>query len=176
MSTAGIENVFVLTSPVWWINVLKQADSQLDAPQWVGVGISMTFDTVANVACRGGNSIDGSKFFSPFPAWFDRGRFDPEFNQAMDKFHPGENQGDDFMWLSWSGGKTFWDMLEGVGANLTREAFIYEVERMRGLKNGVGPELSYAPNDHFGASTVHVSEARCSDNRWHTIESFTNDF
>lgn len=55
MKTAGIDNVFVLTSPVWWINVLKQADTQQYEPQWVGVGISMTFDTVASVACpRGG--------------------------------------------------------------------------------------------------------------------------
>lgn len=176
MKTQGIENVFVLTSPVWWLNVLKQADAQQYAPQWVGVGISMTFDTVASVACRGGNSIDGSKFFSPFPAWFDSKRFDPEFSQAMAKFHPNEQGGDDFMWLSWSGSKSIWDMLKRVGESPTREKFIYELERMRGLKNGIGPELNFAPGDHFGADQVHVSEARCSDNRWHTIKSFVSDF
>ena len=178
MSTAGIENVFVLTSPVWWLNVLKQADTQQYAPQWVGVGISMTFDTVALAACQGGNSVDGAKFFSPFPAWIDSNRFDPEFREAMNKFHPSERGGDDFMWLSWSGSKTIWDMFKRVGKDLTREKFIYEVERMRGLKNGIGPELNFSPTDHFGAAQVHVSEARCAGNasRWNTIESFASDF
>lgn len=176
MSTQGIENVYVLTSPVWWLNVLKQADTQQYKPQWVGVGISMTFDTVASVACRGGDSIDGSKFFSPFPAWVDVNRYDPDFRRAMDRFHPNENGGDDFMVLSWSASKTWWDMFKNVGPNVSRELFVYEVERMRGLKNGLGPVLSYSPDDHFGASQVHVSEARCSTNRWHTIKSFASDF
>ena len=175
MSTAGIENVFVLTSPVWWLNVLKQADTQQYNPQWVGVGISMTFDTVASVGCGGGNSIDGAKFFSPFPAYIDSNRYDTEFRAASAKFYPQKTP-DDFMWLSWSGSKVLWDMFKGVGDNLSREAFIYEVERMRGLKQGIGPVLNYSPDDHFGANEVHVSEARCSDRRWHTIKSFASDF
>jgi ABC-type branched-subunit amino acid transport system substrate-binding protein len=176
MSTQGIENVYVLTSPVWWLNVLSQANTQQYSPQWIGVGISMTFDTVASVACRGGSSIDGAKFFSPFPAWIDVNRFDPDFRKAVDKFHSDERGGDDFMVLSWQGSKTIWDMFQGVGKDLSREAFMFEVERMRNLKNGLGPVLNYSPDDHFGAKEVHVSEARCSDNRWHTIKSFVSDF
>jgi ABC-type branched-subunit amino acid transport system substrate-binding protein len=176
MSTQGIENVYVLTSPVWWLNVLKQADTQQYNPQWIGVGISMTFDTVASVGCGGGNSIDGAKFFSPFPAWIDVNKFDPDFRKAVDKFHPEKRGGDDFMVLSWQGSKTIWDMFQGIGKDLSREAFMYEVERMRNLKNGLGPVLNYSPDDHFGASEVHVSEARCSDRRWHTIKSFVSDF
>ncbi|MGH2756155.1 MAG: ABC transporter substrate-binding protein [Actinomycetota bacterium] len=176
MKTAGIENVYVLTSPVWWLNVLKQADTQQYNPQWVGVGISMTFDTVAGVGCGGGNSIDGAKFFAPFPAWIDSKRYDPDFSKAVDKFHPDERGGDDFMWLSWSGSKVIWDMFKGIGKDVSREAFVYEVERMRGLKQGIGPVLNYSPDDHFGASEVHVSEARCSDRKWHTIKSFASDF
>ncbi|HWC14358.1 MAG TPA: ABC transporter substrate-binding protein [Actinomycetota bacterium] len=173
MKTQGIENVYVLTSPVWWLNVLRQADTQQYEPQWIGVGISMTFDTVASVACRAGGSIDGAKFFAPFPAWFDSNRYDPEFRQAAEKL---ASKSDDFMWLAWSANKTIWDMFKRVGKDLTREKFVYELERMRGLKNGIGPELNFAPNDHFGAAQVHVSEARCSDNRWHTIKSFVSDF
>ncbi|MDQ3964488.1 MAG: ABC transporter substrate-binding protein [Actinomycetota bacterium] len=176
MQSQGIENVYVLTSPVWWLNVLKQADTQQYAPQWVGVGISMTFDTVASVGCGGGTSIDGAKFFSPFPAWIDVNKFDPDFRKAVDTFYPDERGGDDFMVLSWEASKTWWDMLENVGKDITREKFIYDVERMRGLKNGLGPVLNYAPNDHFGASQVHVNEARCSDRRWHTIKAFASEF
>ena len=169
MQLAGIENVFVLTSPVWWLQVLKQADTQAYRPQWTGVGISMTFDTVATVACGGGESIDGAKFFSPFPAWIDRARYDSEFDKAYNQFHSGGKASDDFVWLSWSGGKTIWEMLKATGKDLTREAFILAVEKIRGLSTGIGPKLSYSSSDHFGADSTYVSEARCSTRRWHTI-------
>ena len=168
MQLAQIENVFVLTSPVWWLNVLKQADTQAFRPQWVGVGISMTFDTVARVACQGGNSIDGAKFFSPFPAWVDSNRYDADFRRASNQL-TNKSDGDDFMWLSWIAGKNFWEMLKGAGKDITRESFILSVEKMRNLNVGVGPPLSYSSSDHFGASSTYVSEARCSDQRWHTI-------
>ena len=168
MQLAQIDNVFVLTSPVWWLNVLKQADTQAFRPQWVGVGISMTFDTVVNVACQGGTSIDGAKFFSPFPAWFDSDRYDPDFRKASAAL-TRKGQGDDFMWLSWIAGKNFWEMLKAAGKDLTRENFILAVEKIRNLNVGVGPPLSYSSSDHFGASSTYVSEARCSDRRWHTI-------
>jgi branched-chain amino acid transport system substrate-binding protein len=175
MSQQGIENVFVLTSPVWFLQVIVAANDQGYRPQWVGVGISMTFDTVANVGCGSGASLNNAKFFSPFPAWFDSNRYDPEFREASNQFS-SKGDGDDFMWLSWSGTKTIWDMFKALGPDPTREKFIYEVERLRNLKNGIGPTLNYAPGDHFGADQVHVNEARCSDRKWHTIKSFVSDF
>ena len=175
MSQQGIENVYVLTSPVWFLQVIVAANDQGYRPQWTGVGISMTFDTVANVGCGSGASLNNAKFFSPFPAWFDSNRYDPEFREASRKFS-SKGDGDDFMWLSWSGTKTIWDMFKALGPDPTREKFIYEVERMRNLKNDIGPVLNYAPGDHFGADQVHVNEARCSDRRWHTIKSFVSDF
>lgn len=175
MKTAGLDNVFVLTSPVWFIQVIAAANEQNFQPQWVGVGISMTFDTVANVACGSGASLDGAKFFSPFPAWFDSNRYDPDFRAASRKFS-SKGDGDDFMWLSWSGTKTIWDMFKAIGPDPTREKFLYEVERMRNLKNGIGPTLNFAPGDHFGANEVHVNEARCNDRKWHTLKSFVSDF
>lgn len=166
-----IENVFVLTSPVFWLNVLKQADAQAYRPQWVGVGISMTFDTVANVACdptQGGTSIDGAKFFSPFPAWIDSNRYDQNFRRASNALTRKGN-GDDFMWLSWIAGKVFWEMLKAPGKDLTRQSFILAVEKLRNLDVGVGPKLSYSSSDHFGANATYVNEARCSSRRWHTL-------
>ncbi len=67
-------------------------------------------------------------------------------------------------------------MFERVGPNLTREAFIHTVERAKNIKNGLGPVLNYSPDNHFGAKQVHVSEASCSDGRWHTKQSFVSDF
>ncbi|HWL65211.1 MAG TPA: ABC transporter substrate-binding protein [Actinomycetota bacterium] len=174
MSAAGIQNVYVLTSPVWYLQVLKAADTQNYKPQWLGVGISMTFDTVANVGCRGNGAIDKAKFFAPFPAWFDRNKFDAEYDKAMADVYGG--QGDDFVWLGWGASKQVRGLLEHAGKNLTREGFIAALEKVRNLKTGIMPTLNYASNDHFGANEVHVNEARCSDNRWHTIQSFVSDF
>lgn len=174
MAAAGIENVYVLVSPVWWLQVLKAADTQQYKPQWVGVGISMTFDTVANVGCRGNAAIDKAKFFSPFPAWIDRNKFDAEYDKAMAAIYGG--QGDDFVWAGFSAAKQLRGLLENAGKDLTREGFITTTEHLRNMKSPAMPTLSYTPDDHLGANQVHVDEARCSDNRWHTIQSFVSDF
>jgi ABC-type branched-subunit amino acid transport system substrate-binding protein len=169
-----IKNVFVLTSPFWFIDLNKECTLQQYCPQWVGVGISMTFDSVATAACPG---INGAQFFSPFPAWFDSKRYDADFDAAVRRFHPEENGGDDFMWLSWIGGKVIWEAMKYPGKNLTRERFIWFLERKRGIDVGIGPRLDYAPDNHFGAKTVYVNEARCrggkepADNKWHTLVS-----
>ncbi|MFN2526902.1 MAG: ABC transporter substrate-binding protein [Actinomycetota bacterium] len=176
MSLQGIENVFILTSPYYWINVLKAANRQNYHPQWVGVGITMTFDTVITASCPDGTSAEGSKFFSPFPAYIDRDKYDPDFDRAVAELHPDKANPDDFMWLGWSGGKIIWEMLELPGKALTRDRFIYFLERARGLQNGIGPKLNFTPEDHLGASEVHVSQAQCGDRRWHTIEDFVSDF
>ena len=175
LKAAQIKNVFVLTSPFWFIDLNKEATLQGYAPQWVGVGISMTFDSVATAACPG---LNGAQFFAPFPAWAESKRFDEDFDAAVRQFHQEENGGDDFMWLSWIGGKAIWEMLKLPGKNLTRERFIYFLERKKGLNIGVGPRLDYSPDNHFGAKTVYVNEARCrggnkepADNRWHVLVS-----
>jgi hypothetical protein len=187
MKAAGIENVYVLTSPVWFLQVLDSAQKQLYSPQWVGVGITMTFDTVAAVGCRDG-TLSQAKFFAPFPAWIDSNKFDPDFQKAVREFYGSSecpaNQpgcGDDFMLLGWQGNITAAGLLALPGRNLTRERFVYYAERARGIKNPTGPTLNFAPDDRFGANQVHVNEAQCSgykagDNRWHTIQSFVSDF
>jgi branched-chain amino acid transport system substrate-binding protein len=174
LKAKGIKNVYVLTSPFWFIDLNKECTLQSYCPQWVGVGISMTFDSVASAACPG---INNAAFFSPFPAWFDTKRYDKNFDAAVRRFHPEENGGDDFMWLSWIGSKVIGEMLKYPGRNLTRERFVYFLERKRGINVGVGPRLDYAPDNHLGARTVYVNEARCrggkapADNKWHTLVS-----
>jgi hypothetical protein len=177
MNLADIDNVYVLTSPLFFIQLNKSADRQQYHPQWVGIGITMTFDTVAAASCP---NIDKAKFFAPFPAWIDSNKYDPEFQDAVQKFYSDEcgsaGCGDDFMLLAWSGTKTWAQLLALPGRELTRERFVYFAERARGLQNHIGPTLSFSPEDHFGASQVHVSEASCSDRRWHTKQSFVSDF
>jgi branched-chain amino acid transport system substrate-binding protein len=175
MKTAQIENVYVLTSPAWFLRVLVAAKAQQFEPQWVGVGITMTFDTVASAGCRTG-TINGAKFFSPFPAWIDSKKYDPNFDKAVRQFHAEENGGDDFMWLSWAFSVVGSKLMSLPGRNLTRERFIYFAERAR-VNPGMFPALSFSPSDRYGASTAVVNEAQCSgykagDARWHTIADY----
>ncbi|MGH2806571.1 MAG: ABC transporter substrate-binding protein, partial [Actinomycetota bacterium] len=173
MKAAGIENVYVLVSPVWWLQVLQAARTQQYTPQWTGVGITKTFDTVASVGCRNG-TIDKSKFFSPFPAWIDIKKYDSEFTPAVRTIY--NEDGDDFIVLGWAGSKVLRELLERAGENLTREGFVYSSERAKNLKTNTFPTLNFSGEDRFGANSVLVSEARCSDNRWHVLHTYTSDF
>lgn len=175
LKAAGIENVHTFVAPVWFVQLLQAARTQGYHPQWVSFGATTTYDTVANPGCRGG-TIDGALGLTWFPAWIDSNRFDPDFRKAMDAFYPEENGGDDFMWLQWAMDVQIAKLLALPGVNLTRERFVYFAERAQGIKNGISPTLKFSPNGRFGASHVHVSQARCTDNRWHTIMSFVNDF
>ncbi|MGH2805696.1 MAG: DUF3659 domain-containing protein [Actinomycetota bacterium] len=180
MKAHDLDNVYVLTSPVWFLQVLQASKTQSFEPQWTGVGITKTLDTVASVGCRNG-TLNKAKFFSPFPAWADMDRFDPEFGRAVDTIYPEENGGDDIMVIPWGMEKIMVGMFEAAGRDLTRESFVRASERIKNLDTEVYPTVAFSPTDHFGGSAVHVNEAHCSgyktgDNRWHTIMSFVSDF
>ncbi len=174
----GIENVNLLLAPVFFLQMLSAAGSQNYHPQWVAAGVQMTFNAVATAGCQS-QALEGAKMFAPFPAWVDSDKYDPEFRKAVRELYPDPDapDGDDFMWLGWSGAKALHAMLEQVGPNLTRERFIYALERSKNLFNGIGPHLSFTPDDHFGADETHVHEAKCSvDRRWHTIDDWVKEF
>lgn len=180
MKAAGIENVYVLTSPVWFLQVLQAAKTQNYTPQWVGVGITKALDTVASVGCRNG-TINRAKFFSPYPAWAEIDRFDTEFKRAIRAVYPEKGGGDDIMVIPWGISKIIGRLFEAAGPNLTRGGFVQSGERQRNVKTGVYPPVTFSPNDHFGGTQVHVNEAQCSgykagDNRWHTIQPFVSNF
>jgi ABC-type branched-subunit amino acid transport system substrate-binding protein len=174
LNQRGIDNVNLLLAPVFFLQMLSAAGAQGYRPQWTGAGIQFTFDTVATAGCQSG-SLNGAKMFSPFPAWIDSNKYDPDFRKAMDAIYPDENGGDDFMWLGWMSAKALHQMLEKTGPDLTRERFMATIAANKWF-NGIGPHLRFTPNDHFGADEVHVSEARCSDRRWHTIMDWVSDF
>jgi ABC-type branched-subunit amino acid transport system substrate-binding protein len=174
LNQQGIENVNLLLAPVFFLQMLNAAGGQGYHPQWVGAGIQFTFDAIASAGCPTG-ALDGAKMFAPFPAWIDSDKYDPEFRKAMAAIYPEENGGDDFMWLGWSSSKGLHEMLLKAGRDVTRESFIYMLERNK-FFNDIGPHLSFTPEDHLGADEVHLSQARCSDRRWHTVKSWVSDF
>lgn len=179
LKARDIENVYVLTSPVWFLQLLQAAKTQSYEPQWVGVGITKALDSVSSVGCRNG-TINGAKFFSPFPAWAEIDRYDPDFKKAVRAVYPEKEDGDDIMLVGWGMAKVTAQLLEAGGRDLTREGFVAAAERQKNINTGVFPSVSFSPTDHFGGSAMHLNEAQCSgykngDNRWHTIMPNVSD-
>jgi ABC-type branched-subunit amino acid transport system substrate-binding protein len=180
MKATGVQNVYVLTSPVWFLQVLQAARTQDYSPQWIGVGITKALDSVASVGCRSG-TINGAKFFSPYPAWADIDRFDADFKKAIRTVYPEKEEGDDIMLIPWGIAKILDELLSAPGRDLSRQSFVAAAQKQRDIRTGVYPAVTFSADDHFGGTQVHLNEAQCSgykagDNRWHTIQSFVSDF
>jgi branched-chain amino acid transport system substrate-binding protein len=167
LQTRGIQNVYVLTSPTFFIQLANAAQSKGYHPHWVGVGLSMALDTVAKVACANNKSIDGAHFLNPYPAYVDSDKFDPTFRKAGGT--------DDIMFGLWTVSKVVEKMLRASGPDLTREKFDYATERSNIVTN-VAPPLKYSPSNHFGGQSMHLNTADCANSRWRTEQSFVSNF
>jgi branched-chain amino acid transport system substrate-binding protein len=174
MRTNNIENVFVQISPIWFLQVMSQAETQSFNPQWIGIDSGIAKEAMLDVACRNHDILEGARFFSPYPALADTDRFDPDFRDAVDRFYSGDSP-DDYMWQLWAMEKALAKMLRVAGSELTRDHFINRVGRAT-IKTGIMPVLRYRPNDHFGAKAMHVLRASCGDSRWHTGATFRSGF
>jgi len=172
LKTAGIDNVFVLSTPTFLLQLANAAANQDYYPQWLVVGPLGALDAVANVACRNKSSMDAARSLSPWPAYADRDDFDPKFDRARKAFDADPSE---LTWYGWAHGKTIAKLLRLPGRNLTRERFIYFAERAR-IKTGIGPRLRYRPWNHLGAKQTHVLKLFCENYRWRTIRRFVSDF
>lgn len=174
MKAAGIDNVFILTSPVWFLQVLQAAKNQNYKPTWVGIdGIPQSGDTVASVGCRNGR-LGRSRFLSAVPAFADRDSFDKRHDRAMRKVY--DQRGDSITWLGWSGSKAIRKLLDGVGRDLTRARFERSVERRRNVRTGILPPFGFTPRDHLGGRGTHLLKVDCRTRRWTTLRRFVTDF
>ncbi len=173
LNQQNVDNVYILTSPTWFIQLLQAAQSQGYHPQWVGIGLSMGIDTVPNVACKYQNSIEGARFLNPFPAVIDSNKFDPDFVEAGGR---QDTSNGSVEFGLWGASKVMGEMLLLPGDELTRERFIYFAERARGLKTGVFPDVSFTPEHHFTTGGMHLVRADCSQGRWITEQAFVTDF
>lgn len=171
----GIRNVFIHTTPTWFLQLIAAANEADYNPTWTSVGPDMALATVLSAGCRGGSSIDGTKLLSPYPSVAEADRFDSHFRDASRDRYPNKTP-DDLMWHLWALDKVIAQMLRLAGEQPTRSRFINRVERADRIHTGVGPTLRYRPDDHFGARTSHLLTADCSDERWHTTRSFVHDF
>jgi ABC-type branched-subunit amino acid transport system substrate-binding protein len=168
LNQRGVQNVYVLVSPTFFLQLAQAAANQNYRPQWVGVGLSMAIDTVASVGCRNNRSLENARFLNPFPAFVDSNRFDPNFRSAGGT--------DDIQFGLWGTSKVLAAMFKNTGKNLSRESFVFANERAGTIKTGVFPDLKYSTSSHFGGSAMHLNRADCANNRWVTEQAFVTDF
>jgi ABC-type branched-subunit amino acid transport system substrate-binding protein len=167
LKAKDIENVFVFTTPTFFIQLLEASDNLRYHPMWTGIGITMTnTDAIVRMSCSGGYELEG-RFFSPLPAFGDRSEYDITFDQAMAEVYPAREPGAT-MWQGWSTAKQIHEMLEVTGRRLTTRLFVSRVEGADPMSTGIMPALDFSSDDHFGASKTYVLSPRCSDERWHT--------
>jgi ABC-type branched-subunit amino acid transport system substrate-binding protein len=168
LNQQGIQNVHVLVSPTFFIQLAQAAANQQYRPQWVGYGLTKGLDTVANVACKNQQSIQNARFLSPFPAYVDSDKYDPNFRKAGGT--------DDIMLGLWGTSKVVGEMLKKGGQELTRETFILNNEKGGTIKTGVSPDVSFSAGDHFGGTSMHLLRADCPNNRYVTEKAFATGF
>jgi branched-chain amino acid transport system substrate-binding protein len=144
----GIEVAFPIMAPSSFVQIANSPGAS--NVQYVGVGPTMGLNTVANSACP---AIDGAVFFSSWSGLNQADRLDPSFNREG-------NGGDDIQWASWGQNKAMATVFEGIGRNLTREAFIQYL-RTNEVETGVTPTTRHSANDNFGVREAHRLEADC---------------
>jgi ABC-type branched-subunit amino acid transport system substrate-binding protein len=175
MQGAGVDVLFILSAPVDYIQFAQQAGGQGYRPQFVGVGVSKGLNAVLGAGCP---DVDKGIFFSPFPG-LDWARTNaPEFFQA------GQQLGvpvDDIALALWGLAKTqhetFKRYEQAYGStDLTREDYVKMLSQQKGIASGVNPQLSYTPDNHFGASQVHVIQADCGKGEHVTLATFASGF
>ncbi len=175
MSKADVDVIFMLTAPTDYIQFAQQSASQGYDPQFVGVGISMGLNALFSAGCP---DIDGGIFFSPFPG------LDYARTNISEFIDAGKQLGvptDDIALALWGQAKAQHEMFKRYettygSTDLTREDFTRMLATQEGIKTDVVPQLSYAPDNHFGASQVHVLQADCSTEEHTTLASFASGF
>lgn len=171
---AGVENVYFLHNPMFFMQVLNNANTRGYEPVWTGIDSGIAHrDAVVESGCGGGDTLDGARFLSPIPAFLDRDTFDARHDRAMQRVYG--SGGDTTTWFGWSFSKALRRMLEKPGRKLTRPRFERRVERSA-FRTGILPRVRFRPNDHFGGRGTHLLRADCTDSRWRTARRFVSDF
>jgi ABC-type branched-subunit amino acid transport system substrate-binding protein len=166
MCADGVKMAYPLMAPTSWLFLAGQAD-QVCQIQWSGVGLTMGLNAVASPGCRANRSIEGATFFSPFPGVDRAPAIDPEFAQAVQ----GKSWDDIYVAL-WASTKATVAMIEKVGPDLTRGAFVQTAQNVKNLSSGMNPPLTFSPEDHFGADVVHILQANCDQQVYVTLDTF----
>lgn len=174
LRSTGAQIVIFNASPTSFLNVAAASAGQGYRPKWMGPGVTSGLNTVATVGCGAANSVDGARYFSPFPQLDVIDQVDPDYRPAYRQYAGAEP--DDLGIALWGLGKLVVAAFQAAGPDVTRESFIATLESGQIFETGVFPPVQFGPGDHFGGSAVHVLEASCSTRSFQTIATFVNRF
>jgi ABC-type branched-subunit amino acid transport system substrate-binding protein len=174
LADAGVEVVYVNTSPLDYIRFAQVARDQGHDFQFVGVGVTMGLNAVLNSGCP---AVDDGIFFSPIPALEAMDEIDPEFKQAAQALGTPD---DDLAVALWGIAKAQHELFKKYestfGDDLTREDFRAVVESAGEVSGGVFPPVNYSPDVDFGGQGVHVLEADCGSEQYRDGGTFQSSF
>ena len=175
MKGAGVQVLFFLSAPVDYIQFAQQAGTQSFRPQYVGVGISKGLNAVLGAGCP---DVNGGIHFSPFPGLDWARQNVPEFFQAGQRFGVPTDDLALALWGLASVEHEAFKRYEQVygSTDLTREDFVKMLQVQKGLAPKVFPQLSYSPDNHFGANQVHVLQADCASGEHKTLATYASGF
>ncbi|MDQ3877103.1 MAG: ABC transporter substrate-binding protein, partial [Actinomycetota bacterium] len=159
----NVQTVYMLVSPFFWLQVAHAAAQQGYHPTW------LVMDEGEEQLLQGGcenNAIDNARALHMVPAYVDADKYDPDFHKA--------GGSDDIQWILWGLSKVIGKMLSLPGRNLTRERFVWYLERDHALSTGVVPQLSFTPQNHFGGQAMHLLRADCQAGHWVTQHAFAS--
>ena len=156
-STAAV--VVWNASPSTLLNVSK---SMTCRPTFIGPGLTNGLNIVTNVGC---DNLQGSLFYSPFPG-MDVMRRNAEFVKDYQNSNGGDAP-DDIGAAIYGIEKVVGAMLQATGKNLTREAFLSTIAKVKSFNTGIYPTTNFSTR--FGGTAMHLLQANCSSREWVTV-------
>jgi hypothetical protein len=164
--------VYALHTPTFFLDMA--ASSNTCHPQFVGVGITMGVDAVADQYCKRQGLTGHLLFFSPASALKNAKGYDPRYLAAANKAGVAP---DDLGWLVWQTSKALRALLAHAGMYLTRSRFIKATATADYRAPGF-TDLHYYSTNHFGANQVNLLGNTCkgSSGRYVTKKADVSGF
>ncbi|MFZ5847463.1 MAG: ABC transporter substrate-binding protein [Actinomycetota bacterium] len=155
---SGAKAVVWNASPSGLINVSKSMTCQVT---FVGPGLTNGLNIVATAGCP---TINGALFYSPFPGLDRIDQMDPNFRPAYRQKNGQEP--DDLAIAVWGLEKLVGQMLQATGKQLSREAFMGTIAKVKAFDTGVYPSTNFS--SRFGGTAMHLLKADCGRQQYVT--------
>jgi branched-chain amino acid transport system substrate-binding protein len=156
---SGAKAVVWNASPSGLINVSKSMTCRVT---FLGPGLTNGLNIVATAGCP---TVDGAMFYSPFPGLDKIDQMDPTFRPAYRQKNGSDP--DDLAIAVWGLEKLVGQMLQATGKQLSREAFMGTVAKVKAFNTGVYPNTNFS--SRFGGTAMHLLQADCGRQQYRTI-------
>jgi branched-chain amino acid transport system substrate-binding protein len=166
LQSRGIELVYMMNGPLGAICMLRDARALAYKPIWTGVGVSWSFNVVAQAS---GGAADGIRTISTTTTL--ESPAGQRYAEMMRKHSPNSGADtDDLMLMFYSLVHTTIEALRRAGPDLSRESFVQTMEtKMNGYDSGYLPPPTFGPRIRYGPTSVGVHTC-CTDGRWTTAQ------